>query len=1390
MDLWHYNGKIFIFFPNIEDLEYQIQITLFTEDHLKVWDSDSSTENVFIRVRNTVGGAKFTPKNNDTALSKFSLSDFLNHQIYISIDSASTTRTSASAELDAIDSEGIVSSKSVVLKITASPVEIHMVKNTGIKLLHKSSAIISAQNLSFTLLTGGSESEMDVPINFQIVDQPEFGIVECLKSFGIFEVCSTFTQKDLEAAKIRYKQTTENRPKSDVFSFKVEAGDTESVVHDFQLEFIPISLRVFIQESLLLNNTEVAKITRSNLLATSFPYNFPRDQLIYHIVEPPKFGMLSRKIAENKNRRIGVSSNFTQEHIDSETLTYKLHFIHYSVVNDFFVFRLVTPAVTSELLRFEITYIPGGNSIQLINRTLIVSEGHSQSITNNSLFLETSDDTTFDFTVAIPPFNGNFILSNPSGSKLPLKAGDSFDTFDIVNRRLFYEHSGDETKEDKVYLIAESRYQTNSRIPFWFTITVISENDHPPELQEEDPKNHVIYLLEKGERTLTSSMFPWTDKDWNSKGFQPLSFAFTETSFRDYVFFTKLPTQMAIRTFTSKDLEDGNLVVRDLSLKKSTLMKYTVDDGKHKVSATVKFMTDTEEFLRLEKNVVKVPYEISSSGTGLIPISRLNLQAQTNMDFDDGKVHFDLISMKESPFRLLENGELKDVNTFIQEDINKANLFLLIGNSNLESIKIRLRLAKLETLTSIKLIRDSTTFYLNIQPSINLGESLVAVIDQSVINVEEIQDIKFTIYKQPEYGSLRIETSHEKLKSIFPSNNFVRGFYMSDLSGGKLQYICQRTNENDLNKENDNFSFKIHTPKMIFGPFKIIVKKQSVSELSLFSPGLLKVPVGSALSINEQILRFTKLSPAIQEAIFKVTKQPKFGTFANRNQPKTAITNFDYGQLKDDEIIYSPTSKGGFDSFSLIVCSKENLCSGETEIKVQIEQPNIYAPEIIKNDPLIQFNTNMSVLSTRQLHVQDLDSPTENLRYSIWQPIGGFVASKSNPTKPINGFSQQDLENDKIIFVSNTNISGGFSFLISDGLHQSKPEWFSVEKSTKISLTLEANSRLLAAPLQFSIIGMDLLRAKIPNVNPQQIIFTITRAPLHGRILLDKSKAVQKFTQADINARRISYRSDTSKLGAWSQKDSFSFVINVDGKASIKEEFRFKVLVTFGALTAEHLSQFIQTSNVIQIPIGSSFAFNSSHLNFDTLEKACGSKLIAEIYRKPTKGQLTFVQDELSDHASNSREEGISSKLLTNQLSSGRYLIYHSEASGNDEIIFHVYPSKEQTKRSSRLRVPFFIEISSRKSEIEIAKFRRELNLVSGGSTNFDPSDFQTTSENYSPSEVTFTLLQKGSNGIKVVVMDSKVDEKVTFTQAQINKGQIRLEHTPLSNDDRFDVLL
>ena len=90
----------------------------------------------------------------------------------------------------------------------------------------------------------------------------------------------------------------------------------------------------------------------------------------------------------------------------------------------------------------------------------------------------------------------------------------------------------------------------------------------------------------------------------------------------------------------------------------------------------------------------------------------------------------------------------------------------------------------------------------------------------------------------------------------------------------------------------------------------------------------------------------------------------------------------------------------------------------------------------------------------------------------------------------------------------------------------------------------------------------------------------------------------------------------------------------------------------------------------------------------------------------------------------------------------------------------------------------------------QIKQFREELTIVSGGSTSLEPADFQAEDEDLSPSEITYRLIQRGSNGIRVVILDSLIKDEVTFTQAQINKGQVRLEHTPMSSEDRFDVLV
>lgn len=130
-------------------------------------------------------------------------------------------------------------SSPITLRATSVAVALHFGTNTGLKIPHRSSRPISRQNLSFY------SNFAEIPIKYSIVDQPKFGIIECVRrneSVGgpsqgnfagnvqppslsddgnEFELCSEFEQSDIDAYRIHYRHLSANRPQSDSFSFQV-----------------------------------------------------------------------------------------------------------------------------------------------------------------------------------------------------------------------------------------------------------------------------------------------------------------------------------------------------------------------------------------------------------------------------------------------------------------------------------------------------------------------------------------------------------------------------------------------------------------------------------------------------------------------------------------------------------------------------------------------------------------------------------------------------------------------------------------------------------------------------------------------------------------------------------------------------------------------------------------------------------------------------------------------------------------------------------------------------------------------------------------------------------------------------------------------------------------
>jgi len=104
---------------------------------------------------------------------------------------------------------------------------------------------------------------------------------------------------------------------------------------------------------------------------------------------------------------------------------------------------------------------------------------------------------------------------------------------------------------------------------------------------------------------------------------------------------------------------------------------------------------------------------------------------------------------------------------------------------------------------------------------------------------------------------------------------------------------------------------------------------------------------------------------------------------------------------------------------------------------------------------------------------------------------------------------------------------------------------------------------------------------------------------------------------------------------------------------------------------------------------------------------------------------------------------------------------------------------------------------------LQIEKFPQKIPIVSGQFTVLRADDFQATSPNLTPSQLIYRIVQPPTNDVRVQLMRDgalaveadapSISSNATlhFTQAQLNKGLVRVEHVAISNVDggKFDAM-
>ncbi|KAI3422465.1 hypothetical protein GPALN_012973 [Globodera pallida] len=668
-------------------MESGSRVQLSAEVHLRIVDPDSAPELIWLYLEEVLPSLDIVDRFSNR-LRRFSLAELLHGNVFL-LAEGDDERDEGRFTLIAKDEFG-AQSMPLTVHVAFAPLKLLLDRNTGMRLLQQTSQLIESSHLHFRCVSLNSASKLpldDVFVRYSVVDQPKFGVVECLNdandSHRRWTLCSTFLQKDIDELRVRYRHTNGNRTLvTDTFDFQ-------------------------------------AKLQQS--------------ELVFNILEAPKLGMLLRHLPEiGKQRRVGVNSNFSQQQIDDGLISYKLHFAPFNVLNDFFTFRLLTPAGPSdETFRFELVYLPGGNvgAILLLNRTLIVPQGGIQQISNTTLWLESGDgEKAFTFRVALPSLNGQLALLNEEFGYEKLEMDGTFKSADIAAQRLvltlnhkkhtfrlFYEHDGDQSRFDRIFLLAESELRDpgggkgHTPIAVWLHISVVPNNSHAPQLLQNmfgaAATRQQIHLLLNDERTLWPSLLPWVDLDgsnWPSmeqsllfsvaKQRNSLAFHLTDSSVsRDFVIYAKSAPEMPLRDFTEEQLVDGELVLKHLgSPREETIIRYSVSDGLHNSPSLLALSASSGvPFLRLSgAPVVRLRLPAAGPpGTNrhiLFLLTLAHLRAETNQNLPDSAIKFEVSPIVRTPFWLLQtNGTLTQVGQFDQMDIFNNKLFIAFDNNKM-----------------------------------------------------------------------------------------------------------------------------------------------------------------------------------------------------------------------------------------------------------------------------------------------------------------------------------------------------------------------------------------------------------------------------------------------------------------------------------------------------------------------------------------------------------------------------------------------------------------------------------------------------------------------------------------------------------------------------------
>ncbi|XP_063991894.1 chondroitin sulfate proteoglycan 4 [Diachasmimorpha longicaudata] len=788
-------------------------------------------------------------------------------------------------------------------------------------------------------------------------------------------------------------------------------------------------------------------------------------------------------------------------------------------------------------------------------RAIVVPEGKHALVTSDNIGMVLdiakygANEDGVIFTMVIPPEHGGLILDSaisPTVSSPEL----AFTLHDIYRTKVKYVHDGSESPGDSMILELKltagigftlpGYLQSRLRFPLHVNVTPVND---PPLL--EIPTTKVLRLAQGTRKTLTKELVWTVDPDTPQESLvYTVLRADTDAGHVEKLNDSSHP----LETFTQAELAQGLIsYVHHGNAKSNAMLGLQVSDGSE---------TSRPSFLRISAYPLQIRL---GHNTGLIVVHRsmsyltpANLSFATNSDDSSIEILYTIVAQPQYGVVQELNETINSwysVERFTSKEIEAGVVRYLhtLGSPSHDHLKFQ---------ASIRELRTQQTFDFNIS-FIDMELKEVQRVPLEFTNTDRANitnnHLKYetnpliTVASKIEYKLLGVpKYGYFMLKNRILQKN--EKFNQEDIDSGGIEYHLLKL---AYSLVEDRITFEVSAPQCQSLYSSLAIKHSIGKNSKALDPvdttEMLKVTEGLQVPLN--IIKINPRDFKVNSLIYNLTEGPYNGWLTvqcySNQTARSNVTSFTSEELSSQSVYYvHDDSETRNDSFMYVAVATavDFMYVGGFNIEVILRNDN---PPVRSEMSAFDVVINGDRLITRRdLTYTDRDTGTQpsDLIYQIQSVSNGGIYAAGDSTLQLEEFSQQDINDRKILFKHRGEELGKIEFYVSDRVSRT-PGYLEIRASPPYVHFRDSNATIVQfnGSVTFAINDFDIVTNI--DVNDKQVKYSVTSKPKHGIILQRNNKEVGHFQREDLTNKLISYK----HLGGSMTKDEFRIRVTVKG---------------------------------------------------------------------------------------------------------------------------------------------------------------------------------------------------------------------------------------------------